>query len=95
MLNSKVSISNYGNYSSDNYRSSRVVSIGSLDLYFSYDSVVAFRDSNTGLVIRENDWSKTTGRHLNAINPDHSIRIKSEEFEKKLNKCLKSHKLSI
>ncbi len=94
-MTNKVSISNYGNYSSDNYGSSRVVSIGNLDLYFSYKTVIAFRDNTTGLIIRQNSWRATTGKHLNAINPDHSIRISSEEFEKKLNKVLKSHKLSV
>jgi hypothetical protein len=87
----KVSLSNYGNYSSDNYGSCRKVTIGDVELYFSYDTVVAFYDH--GLVIRQNDWSTTTGRHLNWINPDKSIRISGEEFEKRLEKFLKKHKL--
>lgn len=89
-----VSIENYGNYSSDNYGSCRAVTIGWLKLYFSYSTVIAYSESKDGLVIRENDWSTTTGRHLNCIDPDHKIRIPSAEFEAKLEKCLKRYKLS-
>jgi hypothetical protein len=31
--------------------------------------------------IRENVWGQTTGKHLNWINPDHSIRLSGDEFE--------------
>jgi len=60
------------------------VTIGSLELYFSYDTIVAFRDEKSGLVVSENNWSKTTGKHLNHICDDHKIRIKREVFENKL-----------
>ena len=35
--------------------------------YFSYDTLVAFHHTNSGLVVRENIWGNTTGRHLNDI----------------------------
>jgi len=87
-----VNIWNYGNYSSDNYGSCRAVSVGGLDLYFSYKTVIAYRGGSE-FVIRENDWSTTTGKHLNWIDSDKSKRISGSEFEKKLEAMLKKHKL--
>lgn len=79
---------NYGNYSSQNYGSSRAVEIGRLTLYFSYQTVVAFNYKGE-LVIRENDWGPTTGRHLNCIDSDKRGRLCGEEFKKKLDNVLK------
>lgn len=86
-------IANYMDYSSNNYGSSRMVSIGDLDLYFSYETVIAFRSPKTGLVIRKNDWSTTTGKHLNAINPNKKERIDGAEFTAQLEKLLSSYNL--
>lgn len=81
-------IHNYGNYSSDNYGANSLrVTIGSLTIYFSYRTPVAFRAFGE-FVIRENDWGSTTGKHLNWIDPDKSVRIPGEEFEKKFSKVL-------
>ena len=54
--------------------------------YISYQTCIAYRLSKpcSGLVIRQNDWGPTTGRHLNYINDDKSIRVTSEEFERAL-----------
>lgn len=90
----QIRLWNYGNYSNDNYGSSRGVTIGSLNLYFSYDTVVAFKDGGN-LVIRQNDWKQTTGKHLNAINPDKKVRISGEQFEKQLGEVLKKHNLTV
>lgn len=49
--------------------------------YFSYETCIAFRTPDYGLIIRENDWGPTTGKHLNYIDPDKSIRISGEDFE--------------
>ena len=35
--------------------------------FFSYETLVAFHHTNSGLVVRENIWGNTTGRHLNDI----------------------------
>lgn len=93
MESNQISIRNYCDYSSSNYGSSRVVSIGNMDLYLSYETIVAFRTTKTGLVISENNWSTTTGKHLNAINPDKKIRLPREAFEKKLAEMLALYKL--
>ena len=56
------------------------VEIGDLDLYFSYNTIVAFRSPHSGFVISENIWSMTTGRHLNEIDPDKTKRINNTKF---------------
>lgn len=89
-----VKIFNYGNYKNDNYGSSRAVVIGSLTLYFSYKTVVAVHDRQTGKRhISENTWGSTTGRHINCINRDKSIRLNRSDFEQKLNSILDKYNL--
>ena len=60
------------------------VILGALTIYFSYATPIAFSHPSTGLVIRENDWSSTTGKHLAKIEPDKSKRINGKLFEEKL-----------
>ena len=60
-----------------------LVIIDGVYFYFSYRTIIAFKIDGK-LFIRENDWAQTTGKHLNAIDCDKSIRIKGEEFEKLL-----------
>jgi len=67
----------------------RAVQIEDLELYFSYETLIAFRSNKSGLVIRENNWSVTTGKHLNAVNPDHSIRISDKYFNEELEALLR------
>lgn len=89
-----VNISSYMNNSSRNYGMNSILCrIGDLDLYFSYNTVVAFRTPETGLVISDNMWGPTTGKHLNAISRDHTKRINREKFEQQLMNVLHSYKL--
>ena len=93
MNNKKLpSFRNYGQYSSDNYGvNSLAFDLGSIEIFFSYQTPVAFITAKTGLVVRENDWSTTTGKHLNWIdNGDKKARITGEEFEKRLQEALES-----
>lgn len=87
----KVNVSkwNYGDYSSSNYGANSIaVEIGSRTVYYSYDTVVAFRghDSkgNYYNCICENRWGPTTGKHLNWINPNKDARLDYNSFQKKL-----------
>lgn len=81
----KISKGNYGNYSSDNYSGHcQWLRIGDLELYFSYNTVIAFIFKGE-LVIRKNDWSTTTGKHLNWIDDDKKKRIDGCKFVEKLN----------
>lgn len=55
--------------------------------WFSYNTCIAFTDGN-GIHISENCWSTTTGKHLNWINIDKSLRLPRSEFENLLNSYL-------
>jgi len=91
-----VNISTYGDYSSMNYGVNALcVEIGNLELFFSYKTVVAYRTIEDGVVICENVWGTTTGKHLNWICRDKSRRLPYAEFEKRLSKLLKKHKLTV
>ena len=70
-----------GNYSSDNY------GVNSLcfeedngdKYYFSYKTLVAFKINGEFHIIK-NYWGNTTGKHLNLINADKSIREDERVF---------------
>jgi hypothetical protein len=85
----------YGNYASGNYGAHCIaIQIGNVELYFSYDTVVAFCGDGE-MVISQNVWGPTTGKHLNAIDTDKSRRVSREVFEEKLQKLLANHQLEI
>lgn len=87
-----IELKNYGQYSSNNYGSSRSVKIGKLELFFSYKTIVAFKE-NDNLKISKNIWSKTTGKHLNFINDNKQIRLDHSDFEDELNQVLNKYNL--
>lgn len=51
------------------------------DIYFSYETPIAFRLQGLGLIVCKNIWSSTTGKHLNMIEPNHNKRIDYEKFQ--------------
>ena len=57
---------------------------GSINLYFSYKTIVAVNN-----VCSVNDWSNTTGKLLNEIEPDKEKRVKHEEVLKEVERALK------
>lgn len=61
--------------------------LGPVTLWYSYRTVIAFRADDLGMVVRENDWGPTTGKHLNAIS-DRDERIPGVEFEQQLDQVL-------
>ena len=75
-------ISTYGNYSSNNYGAHALrVDIGELTVWFSYKTPIAFHKLGHDRVVRVNDWSTTTGKHLNAIDGgDKKSRVSAERF---------------
>lgn len=91
----KVDLGTYGNYSTENYGSSRYVSIGPLTLYFSYRTVVAFRCPKFGLVVCENVWSRTTGKHLNWLEPEKKRRHVYKDFMGMLEETLQHYGLAV
>lgn len=93
---------NYSGYSSGNYGAHTIaVDIPptrkgkhGIILYFSYDTIVAFRgfidNDNYGLFVAKNIWGATTGKHLNMIYSNKSKRLDYNVFEKLYNKALKN-----
>jgi hypothetical protein len=77
------SFETYGNYSSSNYGANALkFHIGNVTVYFSYKTPVAFHSYETGLIVRENDWGPTTGKHLNWIDGgDKANRVSCADFE--------------
>ncbi len=85
-------ISGYGDYSSENYGvNCLLVGLGAIDLYYSYSTIVAYSDSQDMMVVCENVWGVTTGKHLNWVNRNHSIRKDYETFQSMLKAALKRH----
>ena len=67
-----------------------LIDLPRLAIYFSYSTPVAFYlASDNSWTVRENDWSQTTGKHLNYINDDKSIRISGDKFMKLYAKAVK------
>ena len=94
----EISKWNYGNYSNSNYGSSMAIKIGKLTLYYSYNTVVAFKDAGIKEGKRffacKNTFSKTTGKHLNWLEPDKDRRLSRKEFREKLNESLNKYNLT-
>ena len=59
-------------------------------VWFSYKIPVAFRSSWCDtLVVRENRWTPTTGKHINAIDSgDKSNRVSGSDFERLLHEAM-------
>jgi hypothetical protein len=84
------SFETYGNYKSDNYGANALkFYVGNVTVYFSYKTPVAFHTYETGLIVRENDWGPTTGKHLNWIDDGNKAdRVSGTEFESALELAL-------
>lgn len=82
----------YGNYSSDNYGNHTLqFFLPGITIYYSYKTIVAYSDNQDGLVVCENVWGTTTGKHLDWINDDKKSRIKSDKFDTMLKAALERH----
>lgn len=69
------------------------VTIGNLTLHFSYRTIIAFEIEGR-LYISENRWGTTTGKHLNYLSRDKTLRIPRAEFEYSLNAVLEKRGLA-
>ena len=97
MVNLNINKWNYGNYSSENYGSHcQAISIGCLTLWFSYNTVIAFKTNGHLPRVIQNYWSTTTGRHLNCIDGGNKKeRLDAETFETELKEALKEHNIEV
>lgn len=93
----QANVSNYGNYSSDNYGAHTLVfTTAEGEFFFSYETLVAFRpytkkaqdNGHGGLFVSVNRWGTTTGKHLNWIDGGNKKeRLSSEEFDRIYSEC--------
>ena len=85
-------VGSYGKYNSGsgNYGMNCTwVEFGQITLYYSYETIVGFSEyPNSKLVLCENIWGTTTGKHLNWIDSDKSKRLPRSEFVRELEKVL-------
>ena len=67
--------------------------MGELTLWYSYRTIVAFRKGWGGpLIVRQNDWGPTTGKHLNAIDGgDKAARVEGYKFGVMLQEATKQN----
>ena len=65
----------------DDYRTMRL-QMGPLTIWYSYTTIVAFEISGFDRVTRKNDWSRTTGKHLNLIEERKASRVDRDTFTK-------------
>lgn len=64
-----------------------LVEIGGVKLWFSYETVIAFQiSSQSPLIVSQNQWGPTTGRHLDLIDNGKGKRLPRGEFERELDK---------
>lgn len=61
--------------------------LGEVEIWFSYETPIAFRLAGGTPVVSENVWSTTTGKHLNLIDGgDKKGRLPHAEFTEALGK---------
>lgn len=53
--------------------------------WYSYKTLVAFKRNGQSVVCRQNDWGTTTGKHLNAIEPNKKLRVDEATFNRLFN----------
>jgi len=78
-IGSLVEISTFCQNSHHNLK----IAFTGLTLWFSYEECIAFKWLNK-MVICENRWNKTTGKHLNAIDRDKKLRVNFDNFRHQL-----------
>lgn len=78
MRSDEIEFRNENNNSAKNFNSFK---IGNIRFYFSYETLVAFVHPTHGMVVLENYWGPTTGKHLNWLAVDKKDRKTNEEFE--------------
>lgn len=80
----RVSLDDYGQTRTSSGNTIKI-SLGPIEVWFSYATAVAFRVPGLPTVVHENAWSNTTGKHLNWIDGETSKtaknRVNREKFE--------------
>ncbi len=63
------------------------VTVGNLQIWYSYQTPIAFSAPGYGQVARRNDWGCTTGKHFAALGIGRKERIDGETFEAMLHEA--------
>ena len=59
------------------------------ELYFSYTTIITFHEQGHKMVVSQNVWSSTTGRHLNEIDGGgKEDRVDNNTFQEQLDEAL-------
>ncbi|MFW6129862.1 MAG: hypothetical protein ACOC56_01685 [Atribacterota bacterium] len=69
-------------------RNFMLVTMGDVSVWFSYETPVAFLKQGQKKVVRKNEWSTTTGKHINKLEPDKNKRVDGKVFISMLKKIL-------
>ncbi len=82
---------NYGFYSNDNYGTHALCFVDPFGnkFWYSYKTLVAFRVNGEFHIIK-NYWGPTTGKHLNWIDDDKTIREDQETFNANYDRLLEA-----
>ena len=72
-----------GFYNENTAKNAPYVKVNGVTFYLSYETVVAV-SYGMGLKVIKNYWGPTTGKHLNWISSDHSIRLDDADFQKEV-----------
>ena len=79
-----VSIRSYYGDSATSQNNAKLVTVDHVKFYFSYETLIAVEPLNSALIIRQNDWGPTTGKHLNAVDGGSkeakAKRLSSDDF---------------
>ena len=82
-------------YKSFNDKLTKIEITSTISVWVSYETIVAFYDGDH-LVVCDNVWGTTTGKHLNSIDGGRKInRLPYKEFNKKLNSLERTIELAI
>lgn len=61
------------------------VQMGDLTVWFSYETPIAFKKTNDITYVRQNQWGRTTGKHINMVKANNTcVEVTGEEFEQML-----------
>jgi len=89
----KPRISYYGQTATPR-TNARLEDYGSIKFFYSYDTVIAYEDNTDGLVVTINEWTTTTGKHLNYIDPNHDTRKDPDTFKAMLEAAYIRHSIN-
>lgn len=58
------------------------VIVSDVTVWYSYETCIAFKVGGDDPVVRDNEWSTTTAKHLNQVDDGIGLRVDSATFEK-------------